>query len=231
MVSNSEFTGVEERIQQLLALTESADARESAKAGREVEDLLDVYNIERYLGAAREGGNIERNRVPIIASRHVFFDESSPGSDGSERVGATREMETRLWQGLMDALCEHNLCRSFDDGKFNDHFQRHSAGFTVVGDPVNSRVTIALFDWQKERIEGRIERRWPRFQARQSAVGRNDGGSEAFRENFVSEAVAEIERTMTQRRLDRGVEAEMAAVGRFHRAAIASFVSDYLDLR
>ena len=131
----------------------------------------------------------------------------------------------------MHALSEHNLCRAFDDARFNDHYQRHSAGFTVVGDPLNTRVTIALFKWRKARIEGRIERRWPRFQARQSAAGRHDGGREAFRESFVNEAVTEIERSMKQRRLDRGVEAEMAAVARYHRAAIARFVSEYLDLR
>ena len=54
-------------------------------------------------------------------------------------------MEFKLWQGLMHTLCEHNLCRYFDGGKFNDHFLRHSAGFTVVGNPVNARATIALF--------------------------------------------------------------------------------------
>ena len=232
MVSNREYSGAEERIQELLALTESSEAGEAARAAADAQDLLDVYNLGRYLGAAREEPDGERNTVPIIATRHVFFNEPSHGVEETpEDAGGRRATETKLWQGLMHALCEHTLCRSIDDGRFNDHFLRHSAGFTVVGDPVNVRATIALFKWQKERIEGQIARRWPRFQARLSAQGRNDGGLEAFRENFVREAVSDIQQAMRQRRLDRGMEGEMAAVGRFHRAAIARFVNEYLDLR
>ena len=85
-VNISEFTRTEARIHEFLSRiesgmteTEAGDTRESARAASEAQDLLDVYNIGRYLGTAREEADIKANPVPLVATRHVFFAEPSPG--------------------------------------------------------------------------------------------------------------------------------------------------------
>lgn len=233
MEDNARVETIVERIGDLLDLTGTTDAKTAAIAAAEAQKTLDQYNLARYHAIAHGVGDGVGGAVPVVATRHVFFTHTaSAGAPGATTTAAEdlRRREASLWQGLMRAYSEHHLCWCVDDSKFRQPNFGYSAGFTVVGDPVNVRAAIALFEWQKGRLEADIVVRWPRFQGRQGASRRTDGGMESFRQSFVPAAVAEIERTIRERRLQHGLEAEIAAIRVLHRAAIAGYASEYMDL-
>ena len=210
-------------------MTESSDVDKAATAAAKAQDLLDIYNLEKYQADAHGESGSEYDGIAVTSSRHVFFSHERPTNMASSiEWGARRGEETSLWRALMWELSVHHLCRSFSDYDFVNKRHVYEAGFTVVGDPVNVEAAIALFKWQKIRLEAAIHREWPRFQARQSSHGRGDGGLKAFFRSILPGAVTVIANNMWDRRRRNGREADIAALSAIHGAVIAEYMRPYL---
>ena len=128
----------------------------------------------------------------------------------------------------MNALSEHCFCQSFGDGSVNVARLECNAWFTIVGDPVNVEAAIALFKWQKIRLEAAIDREWPRFQARQGSLGRMDGGQGEFRDKFLQGAVTQIQTALKERRRRNGHEVAFSGLSAVYKAAIDEYVKTFI---
>ena len=61
-----------ERIRELLALTESPDVDKAATAAAKAQDLLDIYNLEKYQADAHGESGSEYDGIAVTSSRHIF---------------------------------------------------------------------------------------------------------------------------------------------------------------